>query len=375
MLFTLEALRAKHGDALLLHYGPADNPKLIVIDGGPGGVYKDTLSPRLMAIKGDEDKLKIKLVMVSHIDDDHVNGILQCFKEIDDWESRQKSHPFEIAELWHNSFDDIIGNDADELTASLKSAATAASKDQPIPANLPISREAALVVASVAQGRTLRNLADKLSTKVNHGGGLMMVPDGAKGKKITCGHTLTLTVLGPPEARVKALQDEWRKQIKKMGVAKAAEFVDQSVYNLSSLIVLAKMGNHTMLLTGDARGDDILEGLQQAKLLKQGGFHADVFKVPHHGSDNNVRPDFFEQVTADHYIISGDGKYGNPETSTLQMILDARGSDKYTIHLTYKLPKLTKFFQKDKRKSKRYQVEYGSAKQSLQVDLGDPLSF
>ena len=35
MIFTLEALEAKHGDSLLLHYGTKKSPQLIVIDGGP----------------------------------------------------------------------------------------------------------------------------------------------------------------------------------------------------------------------------------------------------------------------------------------------------------------------------------------------------
>ena len=37
------------------------------------------------------------------------------------------------------------------------------------------------------------------------------------------GHGLKLTVIGPDEERVKALQIEWDKQIKKAGVAKVAE--------------------------------------------------------------------------------------------------------------------------------------------------------
>ena len=37
MLFTLEALSAKHGDSLLLHYGKPAAPKLIVIDKMNGG--------------------------------------------------------------------------------------------------------------------------------------------------------------------------------------------------------------------------------------------------------------------------------------------------------------------------------------------------
>jgi len=29
--------------------------------------------------------------------------------------------------------------------------------------------------------------------------------------------------------------------------------------------------------------------------------------IPHHGSDRNVDPEFFKRVTADHYIVSGNG--------------------------------------------------------------------
>lgn len=35
MLFSLDVLRARKGDCLMLHYGPEDDPRLILIDGGP----------------------------------------------------------------------------------------------------------------------------------------------------------------------------------------------------------------------------------------------------------------------------------------------------------------------------------------------------
>jgi beta-lactamase superfamily II metal-dependent hydrolase len=58
-----------------------------------------------------------------------------------------------------------------------------------------------------------------------------------------------------------------------------------------------------MLLTGDARGDKILEGLEKVKLLKpRGKMHEDILKVPHHGSSRNMEPIFFERITADHYV-------------------------------------------------------------------------
>ncbi len=366
MPFTLEALEAKKGDALLLHYGKDSAPKLIVIDGGPGGVYAGSLKPRLDQIKQERspnDPLPIRMVMVSHIDDDHINGVLQMISKLAGLQEQHKPLPYDITTLWNNSFDDLLGNEADELVASLKTAANAASSSN-FSASLPVQRETALVLASVNQGRQLRDAAKRLGVGVNDGfANLVMVPAGEKSRVFDAGDGLKLTVLGPDEERVKALQEEWDKQIKKSGVAKVAEFADESVFNLSSITVLATFKKKTMLLTGDARGDYVLAGLRRAKLLKNGKIHVDLLKIPHHGSDNNVDTDFFRSITADHYVVSGDGEHGNPEVSTFQMISEARGQDEFTIYLTHgKLPedpkpnKLLDFFRNEKKAGKKYKT-------------------
>jgi hypothetical protein len=379
MLFTLEALQAEHGDSLLLHFGTLAKPQLILIDGGPTGVYTNTLSKRLNALKvarAPQGTLPIRMVMISHIDDDHINGVLQFFRKLEAQSANGSQLPYDIATLWHNSFDDILNNAATEITARLKPAnIKAASIGASLPGNLPLERHGALVLASVGQGRELRKLADKLGLTRNEGfSGLVMVPTGQKSKKTTLGGHLSFTVLGPREQRVKDLQVEWDTQIKKLGVAKVAEFVDNSVFNLSSIIVLAQAGSKTMLLTGDARGDDVIEGLDNAGLLKNGNFHVNILKLPHHGSNRNVALEFFQKVTADNYIFSGNGKYGNPEPKTLRMLLEARGTTKYTIYLTNWEKRLEDFFAKDKTQGKKYQVVYrDKTKPSVLVELGDAL--
>src|SRR4030095_12657385 len=109
------------------------------------------------------------------------------------------------------------------------------------------------------------------------------------------GDGLKLTVLGPVKERILKLQEEWNEVLKKKGLATdkkgkalAAAFVDESVFNLSSIVVLAEAGKKTMLLTGDGRGDDILNALKSGGLLKGGKIHVDILKLPHHGSDRNV---------------------------------------------------------------------------------------
>ena len=37
-IFSLEVVRARKGDCLLLHYGTEKQPRLGLIDGGPSGV-------------------------------------------------------------------------------------------------------------------------------------------------------------------------------------------------------------------------------------------------------------------------------------------------------------------------------------------------
>ena len=103
MPFTLEVLEAKKGDALLLHYGKDSAPKLIVIDGGPGGVYAGSLKPRLDQIKqqrSPNDPLPIRMVMVSHIDDDHINGVLQMISKLAGLKEQHKPLPYDITTLW-----------------------------------------------------------------------------------------------------------------------------------------------------------------------------------------------------------------------------------------------------------------------------------
>lgn len=327
-VFALEALDAKHGDALLLHHGTEAKPRLIVIDGGPRGVWTRSLSPRLEELRAERGSpLKIDGIMVSHVDDDHICGILDMTAKIEKRLDDQLEARFEVAELWFNAFDDVLGNveaavfQRPDLTAGL-------------PANL---HDAVAVVASVGQGRALRDRASRLGLRVNGDRRLLQ-----GGDRFAVGAGLEFLVVGPEPTRVAEFQTAWDEKVEEEGwdaepaAAEVAAYLDDSVWNLASIVVLAKSGSRRMLLTGDARGDDILSGLRAAGLLSNTGLDLDLLKVPHHGSDRNVSTEFFRRVRADHYVISGNGEHGNPDIATLQMILDARGDAAYTIHCTYR---------------------------------------
>ncbi|MDX1947223.1 MAG: hypothetical protein SFU86_17615 [Pirellulaceae bacterium] len=366
MLFTLEALQAKHGDSLILHYGHKKAPRFIVIDGGPATVFRKWLGPRLEELRakwgkvstsGVDKVLPIDLLMVSHIDDDHLNGVLALFEKLEE----DGTKPYEIATLWHNAFDDILGNDDDELRKAISSelkTATASGTlvdfvkaiDKEQGKDNSLDRERMAVAANVPQGQRLRNLAKTAKAQVN----CLTLADARKAKSVKLvaaakggskfydfNDGLKFCIIGPSADRLAALQKEWAKAVraaakkKQKAKALAAAYLDESAFNLSSIVIVAELGGKRMLLTGDARGDYILEGLIASKLLKKGGaVHFDLLKVMHHGSDRNVEEAFFRQVTADHYVVSADGKHNNPDMPTLQWIANARGQDDYLIHLT-----------------------------------------
>ena len=381
-VFTLEALRARHGDCLILHYGRASKPRRILIDGGAAGVYKKYLKPRLEALRGDDDLLRFEMLMVSHIDDDHIRGVLDLMQELRDTAEEHRAMPYRFKTLWHNSFDDILGNEAEALrVASVASVggdgALAASLEGDAPVDGDLSLEGRAVIASVPQGRTLRLHAEALGVPFNRrpgqspGAGLdALISVDADTPPVDMRSGLTFRIVGPLRRRVVELQERWDKDLKKKGLAQESEgeapnlepaaYVDGSVFNLASLVLWAELDGKTMLLTGDARGDDILEGAELAGLLDQdGNMKVDLLKLPHHGSDRNVAPDFFRRIRADHYVLSGDGRHGNPEIATFRMLLEARQEDgePYTIYLTYNLDELNDRYPVDELRAFLEQAE------------------
>lgn len=386
MIFSLDVIRARKGDCLILHYGPEDDPRLIMIDGGPKSVYSPHLRPRIEKIREarglkEKEPLAVDLLMVSHVDDDHIQGILDLTKELIAAKMEKKPQLLQVLSFWHNSFENIIDNIPKELTAAFMNQFGAASMGgDPPDLTIDADEEEEVIVsslkvlASIKQGAQLRSDAvNNLKLPLNPEFDGKLILANGKGEAIDMENGLKFTVVGPMVPELKKLHEKhqaWLKELEKEG--KSAEdvlsaYVDKSVPNLSSIVVLAEASDKRILLTGDARGDKILEGLELEGLLEKGGkMHVDLLKVPHHGSANNLNNDFFERITADHYVFSGDGEHGNPERESLQMLLDARGDADYTVHLTYPIDETDverkKDWEKEQTKEKNKQKKNPSKK-------------
>ncbi|MFD8151425.1 ComEC/Rec2 family competence protein [Streptomyces sp. NPDC059720] len=319
-MLTFDFLDARHGDCFLVRWGPSGE-RVMLVDGGPGGVYRATLRARLRRLG---DPPHVDVVCLSHVDDDHAGGLVRLFKDMRQAQQDGEALPYAVDALWFNSVEELVDRRAPGLSASVRPLMERAATD-------------AAVGASYRQGRDIRTAAAALRLEGNapFGGPLT---EGAETELAD----LDVTVVAPDEQALRELEERWREaRLREDPGVITAGYTDGSVPNLSSIVLLLRHEGRTALLTGDARGDRVLAGLRELGLLDgPEPFHTDLLKLPHHGSGRNVDTDFFEQVRADHYVISADGvRHHHPDEETLRMLVGSRDPDEeYVVHLTNHIP-------------------------------------
>lgn len=362
----LTVFQSDKGDCLLVE---SVDKKRVLVDGGMGTSYREHVAPALAALRENGEKLD--LIYVSHIDEDHIAGVLELTQAEIEWRvhefqiaSGNASHrepkaprPPQVAELWHNAFHDQVDKNTRAISELL--AATAAVLDAGSEPDDPKrAQDQRDLAASVDQGIRLsrRVGADQLKIPLNRAFDrkLALVRDDQEPIKLGA---LKLTVIGPFEADLDILRDKWnewlrenkrqlertrarmRADIERLATSEvelfrtaielqAAELGDRrkvTAPNLASLMLLAEEQDTTVLLTGDGHSDDILKGLDHAgRLDADGALHVNVLKVQHHGAEFNIRPEFCRRVTADHYVFCANGAHQNPDLRALEAILGAR---------------------------------------------------
>ena len=361
------ALRAREGDALLILADGAT----VLIDGGTASVYDPVLREELLMLPRDGgDPPLIDLMMVSHIDGDHIGGILDLTEDLLNARSESADPIVRIDGAWHNSFSDMLARkDAVPEDVSEDTAASLASTFGGLIIPGADLHQSELVLSGVKQGRRLRQDLGTLHIPLNDGFADQVVLQGAADAPWQRGD-LSIEVIGPTGTEMDDLAEKWKKELPKIlaaesavEVASASRELDKSVSNLASIVAIAKSRTKHILLTGDARDDMILAWLEATGHLAPGGTaHFDVLKIPHHGAMGNVSEAFFNRVTADHYVFSGNGRHGNPEPGAFEMLFLARPELEYQVHLTYEL---------DEIKSRREFIKAGNVEELDRV-LADP---
>jgi beta-lactamase superfamily II metal-dependent hydrolase len=325
-LLKLIVIQAEYGDCLMLQSSDRSNSTSILIDGGPSQTYEKNLKPTLDTILPSK---KLDLVLLSHIDNDHVLGLLDLFEAIKRERESGSNEVLQVSGLWHNSLSDLIRSNSDpyKLMRNLFSSNQFfdIGNDNKI-VELPVLN----ALKGISEGRDLTKLAQNLNIPINSqfGGNPIVTKEDNKVIKL---QNLKFYILGPTQKNIEKLRktwDSWVRTHTQVGITpkdyEALQILDTSITNLSSIMFMVESEGKKLLFTGDGLGTDMLEVLSEKKMLNsEGKLHVDILKVPHHGSERNVSEQFFGTVTADVYVISANGRDDNPSFSTLKWIIES----------------------------------------------------
>lgn len=357
-MLTLQLLPAREGDAIWVRWGSPNAPYQMLIDMGPEETGKE-LRERISALP--EDQRSFELIVVTHIDRDHIGGLLSCLVDA------EPIPGFTTKDFWFNGFAHLDGLKPQDEFESM----------------------------GAIQGERLSNwLGTQNWNKLFAGGPV------CRGNKLPLPHRdfeggMRLTVLGPTARRLSDLKPVWRKEVEaalrkaqqnisdegleRMGansihalsdkeallrLAEQQLTRDNSPANASSIVLLLEYQDTRILLSGDAFSTDLKESVQ---LFSQGQpLELAAFKVPHHGSRRNLCKAMIESVRCPCWLISTDGsRFQHPDDEAVARILSYSKHCPITVGFNIRSEYNEKWSNDDWRERFSYRTTYGNIEDGL----------
>ena len=307
-VFTLEMLPAREGDCLLITWGEAHHPHRLLVDGGRRGTLPD-LRDRLVALP--EDERRLELLVVTHVDRDHIEGVLALLTHSDP--------PATFADVWFNGFHHLH-NDRIETFGPVQGERLSG-----------ILRERGQPWNAAFAGRSVE--AGRCPDPVRLPGGL------------------TVRVLAPSRNELAAFIPLWERECRRAGLlvdaeaseperdappgyeafgapdvaalASAAFEPDTSAANATSIVLLLEFAGRAVLLAADAHASTLTRALAPlATASPTGRYGISALKLPHHGSAHNVSTEFLQLLDCPVFLVSSNGSHhGHPHDEAVARVL------------------------------------------------------
>ena len=199
----IEVLPANEGDCILITIEKEDIH--ILIDGGTAETYRNYLKTRLIQLK-NEGKV-IDLLIVTHIDNDHIGGIIELFKENG---SDMDSKIIRIRNIWHNSYRHLQFEKNQKLGRSEKNILNKIIANGEVYFNYNLGKNNPI---SAMQGTTLAGLIFEGGYHWNEQFDKQAVMNN--GINYQFGKECFITVLKPNISDLEKLGKKWKRDLKK----------------------------------------------------------------------------------------------------------------------------------------------------------------
>lgn len=295
----LNFFKAGYGDSFLIEF---DNNITLLIDGGT----KATMQENCKKIESLYKKYQFNYILLTHIDDDHINGILYIF---------------ERCKKFFNSISGVFFNNSNDLRTFIPH-----SENEP-----PIA-----YINNDTSGLTSYTRSKKLEDK-------LIELDINVLSNIVSGRTylledIRIQILSPSLKSFEKYKEWVEIEEEAFTAAKICDYSksfdellqnpfieDDRPTNLSSISVLIEYKNKKMLFLGDSIPSDIIESLKKIGYSSKNKLSLDVVKVSHHGSKSNTSTELLEMIQSNKFLISTNGKkYGHPDKECLVRIINSQ---------------------------------------------------
>lgn len=326
----IKFLQAFNGDSIWISFKNGEGlQKNILIDGGTSTTYsykdkKDgkiksgVLKTLIELLKAKNEKLD--LVILTHIDDDHIDGFLK-------WFSKDEAAIQHIKEIWFNS-GRTIKEYLNDTTSKIE----------------PLKFKEKTTLTSVKQGVDFENYIREKEVW-----GERVIKQG----DIIDWNGISFQMLSPGKEKLEKLLKEWKKKapeslldtsqkddykktLKKLIKEDVFE-EDKDVYNGSSIAFILKNDAKNYLLLGDSHPSEIVTALTNLGYNKYNKLNVELFKLSHHGSQKNTSVELLNLVDTSKYVVSTNGDlHSHPNKATIARIVTSNPNAK--IYFNY--PKL-----------------------------------
>jgi len=370
-MIEIKSYPAKNGDAFLLK-GSA-RPFAMLIDGGYAETFQQHIREDLenLAASG----YALDLVVATHIDADHISGLLSFFRMNG---PAQSPAIIPIRDVLHNSLRTLMAPTDGQAVMrpdDLALLREIRQRGYPPPAAANNSGQE----ISARQGDALAQLLHGGGYRWNtHAGAIPIGGDGLVDLQLS---QAKIKALGPNKVRLDALKKWWTSEIRRLGIIGSLEnlddvfeflcahevvdpgkqmlassdadlstayFPDNSVTNGSSISLIVEIEDCRLLFLGDSWADDAVTAL-----TPNGPSIFDAVKISHHGSLRNTSTELLTLVDSPNFFISTNGDaHNHPDFAVLKAIVDRPTTFCRTLHFNYSTPA--------SRRLKTYQSKAGA---------------
>lgn len=382
---------ANEGDCFLLEFGTGKDAFRMMIDSGNVEFGNKCLKAIFSKLK--KEKKKINLLLITHVDGDHIGGALSLMR------LKKKFHNM-ITEVWHNGLQQIIPDLPDETDEDSR-------KDiEGINASNINATSAKDGGTSAEQSIELTGLIANHKVKVNEINGGQAISTELEGRHIGPQKDIEVFILLPQKKHLDELKITFIEALPKgIKLDKSAaseecmtktlleeenessfdacaeeecdipdieewskykeEKQDPSPTNAASIALIIRYHGKKLLFSGDARGEDLSKALKQwLENQKNENLLFDVVKLPHHGSNHNcmalldTKADNGECFDGKLFLVSTNGKmYGHPGKEALAKIVSRPTEEMRTLAFNYKCSVYKTFKHNSSQKKYRYRVK------------------